>query len=609
MEELNNYLSSLKKAGFIEEPTHRGAIRPGSSLHDELARLEGEADVVILLISQALLNEREDSQTESLLKRQSADAVIFIPVLLSDCLWKFTPLKKAQLLPRSGTPVAKGGGTEQAWTEICNELHILLTRKERQRVRSYIRERALLGECYQLNAALGLGQVETWSAVMQGAASPVAIKLLSGGRGEAKEAVRHFQAAAALLEAVGPDEGLARILVGPAESDGVQFFVRELIDGVNLLTRAQEGRIELNETVHLIRQVSDTLSRLHLRGVAHGNVHPANIIIQPDGRVRLTDPGLQGSRIDIFSAPELSMGERASASSDQYSLAMVTLSVMRGGDLPFRRVLRDPNRVVADGKFPDTLKSAVRRGIQDEPSHRFSSVAEFRDAVVSAADEVEYMLSALQHPVYEDLGLRSYMRGVGEKVAPFGVKREPGFCYFWKDDYLLMCPIGDDGFPNEMEARRVGSLDELWGQMEAEQAIAEGVEMVQSDDDPAYDSVKEHLRKPLSAAGYRYFLNADGDLARLRPDPLRNSSVFKPEVVEPLLIGGFDPGALYFPRSDHRGSYLWKFNPRDMPRLRRPERISGLSTELVDGYEYFVSYEEKQLLRRRPLPYFIAPPG
>jgi serine/threonine protein kinase len=127
--------------------------------------------------------------------------------------------------------------------------------------------------------------------------------------------------------------------------------------------------------------LADALHYAHGRGIFHGAVKPANLLVGDDGVPQLSDFGLplspaSASSVGDFVAPEQRLGGVADASADQYSLALALLDVADLGGLDTVEHLSP------------TFGSVFRIALADNPQDRYPSCAEFAKALSQAADDV-----------------------------------------------------------------------------------------------------------------------------------------------------------------------------------------------------------------------------
>lgn len=200
-------------------------------------------------------------------------------------------------------------------------------------------------------------------------------------------------------------DNLVRLL-GFIESERRAFIVMPYVAGTTLDRRMQrQGRLSLEEALDLFRQMVDGLDHMHRHGVMHRDLKPSNVIIQADGRVKITDFGIaravgsekltmEGMVVGTaeYLAPEQANGTlRDDLRSDVYSLAIL-LYEMLTGRVPFRhpsaaKVLikqvsspPPPPRTIRP-EIPVGIEAALLKALAKKPDARFSSVVEFRDAV------------------------------------------------------------------------------------------------------------------------------------------------------------------------------------------------------------------------------------
>ena len=137
-----------------------------------------------------------------------------------------------------------------------------------------------------------------WQATDEVLARAVAVKVLPAG-GRAGQA-----AAAPFLEAAGrasvlSHPGLARVYDAALEERPTQradrtvdvaYVISEWVDGRSLAqVLATDGPVEPDAAVRMVQQAAEALAAAHARGVGHGRLHPGNLLVTPDGRLRITD--------------------------------------------------------------------------------------------------------------------------------------------------------------------------------------------------------------------------------------------------------------------------------------------------------------------------------
>lgn len=126
------------------------------------------------------------------------------------------------------------------------------------------------------------------------------------------------------------------------EEEGFQFISMEFVDGEDLGTLLRRvGRPSADRAAAIARELCTGIGAAHRRGVLHRDLKPANIMIDAEGRVRLTDFGLAASvgkvhGLEIragtprYMAPEQISGESVTVKSDLYSLGLVLYEVFTG---------------------------------------------------------------------------------------------------------------------------------------------------------------------------------------------------------------------------------------------------------------------------------------
>ena len=175
--------------------------------------------------------------------------------------------------------------------------------------------------------------------------APIALKRVeqAGDRELADSFAREFAVLASLaLPGVAKVHDLG-VMPSAEGVPGGPFFTRDYVEGEPLASWAQ-GRAR-SELLSLFGKVLATVAMLHRRGVVHGDLKPANIIVDPRGMPHLIDFGLAsrvsdalaGSGTPVFMAPELLAGARSSMAADVYAIG-ATLWMLITGSAPLEEL-------------------------------------------------------------------------------------------------------------------------------------------------------------------------------------------------------------------------------------------------------------------------------
>ena len=194
------------------------------------------------------------------------------------------------------------------------------------------------------------------------------------------------------------------------EEDGRAFIVMEYVEGLPLADLIPEGGMPLEQVTRYAAQISDALAFAHRQGVIHGDLKGSNIIVGPEGDIKLLDFGL-GRRIphtgqtDVsnsslplaeagatagtlpYLAPEVLRGSPTSRQSDVWALG-VLLYQMATGELPFRGatpfelsveiMVGTPPKL---GQLPEPLQSTLRRCLEKDVAARLAEAEEISTAL------------------------------------------------------------------------------------------------------------------------------------------------------------------------------------------------------------------------------------
>jgi len=204
---------------------------------------------------------------------------------------------------------------------------------------------------------------------------------------------------------------------------GLTWYTMEYVPGSSLAQVVhRHGTFSLEQTERLLDEALSALEHAHGLGLIHRDLKPENMLIEPDGRLRITDFGLAlalrgGTRFGgatsrsgtpQFAAPEQLLGERVDQRADLYSLAAVSYFSLLGrppfsGKTPeqilARQTTDDVPPLAAERRdVPRELEEVLRRALRSEPAERFHSAGAFHHAVKGALGGFWRRLAALFRP-------------------------------------------------------------------------------------------------------------------------------------------------------------------------------------------------------------------
>ena len=148
------------------------------------------------------------------------------------------------------------------------------------------------GGRYELSSRVAIGGMgEVWEATDHVIGRTVAIKILKDEYMGDPGFLERFRAEARHAALVN-HEGIASVF-DYGEEDGSAFLVMELVPGEALSTILErETSLEPNRVLDIIAQTASALQAAHAAGLVHRDIKPGNLLITPDGRVKITDFGI-----------------------------------------------------------------------------------------------------------------------------------------------------------------------------------------------------------------------------------------------------------------------------------------------------------------------------
>src|SRR5512142_502455 len=273
--------------------------------------------------------------------------------------------------------------------------------------------RRCLGDRYELQrliAAGGMGQV--WRGVDIALHRPVAVKVLRSEYTGDPTFLARFRAEAQHAASLSHPNIAAVFDYGEeVAQDGtgetMAYLVMELVEGEPLSALvAREGPLETATTLSLLRQTAFGLGEAHRAGMVHRDVKPGNLLVRPDGTVKITDFGTAWSARSValtrtgqvigtpqYLSPEQAEGRLATPASDVYALGLVGYECLTGhtafdGDnavtIALKQVRQDPDPL-PDG-LPAGVRGLIGRALAKDPEARIPDGAAFVAAIDDAVE-------------------------------------------------------------------------------------------------------------------------------------------------------------------------------------------------------------------------------
>ena len=187
------------------------------------------------------------------------------------------------------------------------------------------------------------------------------------------------------------------------------FIVMEYVGGGSLEERLKSGGVTIGQSLDWLEQAGNALDAAHRSGVVHRDVKPANLLIDRHDRIHVADFGI-ASAVGLASltqtgtvlgtasylSPEQAKGERTTAASDVYSLAVVAFELLTGrrpfvGDSVAAEAAAHVHAQVpsvreVEPSLPGELDPVFARALAKEPTRRYTSAAEFVAALRAALE-------------------------------------------------------------------------------------------------------------------------------------------------------------------------------------------------------------------------------
>ena len=251
-----------------------------------------------------------------------------------------------------------------------------------------------LGSRYTLTERIATGGMgDVWRATDSVLGREVAVKVMRASTAEDPTFAERFRDEA--RHSAGMSHQNIATVYDYGEDEGVAYLVMELVDGEPLSQMIARGPMNPDQVRGIVGQAALALAAAHAAGVVHRDVKPANILITPDGRVKLTDFGIARA-VDGAShtrtgevlgtpqylSPEQALGKGATGASDLYALGIITQEMLTGRK-PFDSgsavatalaQVNDPPPPLPDW-VPSDLRRIVDQSLAKDPADRPTSAA------------------------------------------------------------------------------------------------------------------------------------------------------------------------------------------------------------------------------------------
>ncbi len=252
------------------------------------------------------------------------------------------------------------------------------------------------GGRYELDSRIAIGGMgEVWEATDHVIGRTVAIKILKDEYMGDPGFLERFRAEARHAALVN-HEGIASVF-DYGEENGSAFLVMELVPGEALSTILErEGSLSTDKTLDIVAQTAAALQAAHAAGLVHRDIKPGNLLITPDGRVKITDFGIARIADQVpltatgqvmgtvqYLSPEQASGHAASPATDIYSLGIVAFESL-AGKRPFTGESQVAIAMAQINDAPPPLPDTIGEPVKNLVMSMIAKKPEDRPATASA---------------------------------------------------------------------------------------------------------------------------------------------------------------------------------------------------------------------------------
>ena len=236
----------------------------------------------------------------------------------------------------------------------------------------------------------------------------VAIKVLRGDLSNDEKFIRRFKREALSVSNLSHPNIVEVYDVG--EEDGNYYIVMEYIEGKTLKQLLQKrGALTLTEVIDIMSQLTDGLAHAHEAYIIHRDIKPQNIMIEDNGRIKITDFGiamaLNSTQLTQTNSvmgsvhylpPEQANGKGSTVKSDIYSLGILMYELLTGsvpfkGDTAVEIALKHMKEKIPSVRkqnptIPQSVENIILKATAKNPKNRYDSVREMYNDLQTALE-------------------------------------------------------------------------------------------------------------------------------------------------------------------------------------------------------------------------------
>ena len=196
-----------------------------------------------------------------------------------------------------------------------------------------------------------------------------------------------------------------------SQTEEVSYLVMELISGITLRQYMEKKHpVPWKQVLHFSRQIADALQHAHERGIIHRDIKPQNIMLLPNGSIKVADFGIAAFENELqetrgqalgslhYIAPEQLRGKKPDARGDVYSLGVSMYEMLTGfkpytGETPTEILQKQNSNSLLpvrafDVEVPQELENIVLKAMAVDVKDRYQSSGELKKALDKFTDHV-----------------------------------------------------------------------------------------------------------------------------------------------------------------------------------------------------------------------------